>query len=130
MNLAVNARDAMPEGGQLRIELTTLTVKDARQSPLPGLSAGAWVRIDVQDTGTGIRPEHMAHVFEPFFTTKEPGKGTGLGLAQAHGIVAQHDGYISVRSELGEGTTFSIFLPAQPVATMRARPPCCGQTCR
>ena len=116
MNLAVNARDAMPEGGQLQIELTALVVKDARQSPLPGLNAGAWVRIDVQDTGTGIRPEHMAHVFDPFFTTKEPGKGTGLGLAQAHGIVAQHDGYITVSSELGAGTRFSIFLPAEPVA--------------
>ena len=116
MNLAVNARDAMPEGGQLRLGLSKLKVTDGKHSPVPGLDQGDWVRIDVQDSGTGIRPEHMAHIFEPFFTTKEPGKGTGLGLAQAHGIVAQHAGHITMTSELGVGTTFSIFLPAQPLA--------------
>ena len=79
MNLAVNARDAMPEGGQLQIRLAKLTIKDGKHSPVTGLGEGDWVRIDVQDSGTGIRPEHMAHIFEPFFTTKEPGKGTGLG---------------------------------------------------
>ena len=116
MNLAVNARDAMPEGGQLRIRLAKLTGIDARHPPVPGLGEGDWVRIDVQDSGTGIQPEHMAHIFEPFFTTKEPGKGTGLGLAQAHRIVAQHAGHIVVTSEPGVGTSFSIFLPAQPLA--------------
>ena len=117
VNLAVNARDAMPQGGQLRIALEKLTVADGQHTPVPNMSGGEWMRIDVQDTGVGIRPEHMAHIFEPFFTTKEPGKGTGLGLAQAHGIVAQHDGHMSVVSEQGIGTTFSIFLPAQPVKT-------------
>jgi PAS domain S-box-containing protein len=116
MNLAVNARDAMPEGGQLQIRLSKLTITDGKHSPVTGLGERDWVRIDVQDSGTGIRPEHMAHIFEPFFTTKEPGKGTGLGLAQTHGIVAQHAGHIIVTSEPGEGTTFSIFLPTQPLA--------------
>ncbi len=117
MNLAVNARDAMPEGGQLRIALRrSCAVTAGKHAPVPGMSEGEWVRIDVQDTGTGIPPEHLAHIFEPFFTTKEPGKGTGLGLAQAHGIVAQHDGHITVTSEPRVGTTFSIYLPALVLA--------------
>ena len=115
VNLAVNARDAMPQGGHLRIVLDKVAVTAGKHTPVANMAAGEWVRIDVQDTGAGIRPEHLAHVFEPFFTTKEPGKGTGLGLAQAHGIVAQHDGHIVVGSEPGVGTTFSIFLPAQPM---------------
>ncbi len=112
MNLAVNARDAMPRGGQLRIAVERLAVADAKHAPVPGMQAGQWVRIDVQDTGMGISPEHLPHVFEPFFTTKQPGKGTGLGLAQVYGIVAQHEGHINVTSEVGIGTTFSIYLPA------------------
>jgi two-component system, cell cycle sensor histidine kinase and response regulator CckA len=113
VNLAVNARDAMPQGGHLRIVLERVDVTAGKHAPVANMAAGEWVRIDVQDTGAGIRPEHIAHVFEPFFTTKEPGKGTGLGLAQAHGMVAQHDGHIVVSSEPGVGTTFSIYLPAQ-----------------
>ncbi len=116
VNLAVNARDAMPQGGHLRIALEKLTITDGKHLTVPNMAGGAWVRIDVQDTGVGIRPEHMAHIFEPFFTTKEPGRGTGLGLAQAHGIVAQHDGHITVTSAQGMGTTFSVFLPAQSLA--------------
>ncbi len=112
MNLAVNARDAMPQGGQLRIALERLLVTSAKRPPAPGMREGDWLCLTVQDTGTGIAPEHLAHIFEPFFTTKEPGKGTGLGLAQAHGIVAQHNGHIVVTSEQGVGTTFSIYLPA------------------
>ena len=111
-NLAVNARDAMPHGGQLRIALERLIVTDTKRAPVPGMDAGEWVRIDVQDTGVGIPPEHLPHIFEPFFTTKAPGKGTGLGLAQVYGIVAQHDGHITVASEAGMGTTLSIYLPA------------------
>ena len=111
-NLAVNARDAMPHGGQLRIALARLIVTDAKRAPVPGMAVGEWVRIDVQDTGVGIPPEHLPRIFEPFFTTKAPGKGTGLGLAQVYGIVAQHDGHITVVSEVGIGTTLSIFLPA------------------
>jgi PAS domain S-box-containing protein len=115
MNLAVNARDAMPQGGQLRIALERFQLKPGERPLLPELRQGEWLRIDVQDTGTGIQNDILPHIFEPFFTTKEPGKGTGLGLAQAHGIVAQHDGYVLVSSEPGLGTTFSIFLPAHAV---------------
>jgi PAS domain S-box-containing protein len=120
MNLAVNARDAMPQGGQLRIALERMERKSGDRPLLPDMQPGEWLRIDVQDTGTGITPDTMAHIFEPFFTTKEPGKGTGLGLAQAHGIVAQHDGHILVASEPGIGTTFSIFLPAHAVGAAAA----------
>jgi len=112
LNLAVNARDAMPHGGQLRMALEKLLVTSAKRPPVPGMNEGDWLCLTVQDTGTGIAPEHLAHIFEPFFTTKEPGKGTGLGLAQAHGIVAQHNGHIVVTSEPGIGTAFSIYLPA------------------
>ena len=76
------------------------------------MPAGEWLRLLVSDTGSGIAPDHLARIFDPFFTTKEPGKGTGLGLAQVHGIVALHDGHVAVESELGAGTTFTIYLPA------------------
>jgi PAS domain S-box-containing protein len=115
MNLAINARDAMPSGGRLTIALAKVAALPEAQAS-PTARDGAWLRIDVQDTGTGIAPEHMGHVFEPYFTTKEPGKGTGLGLAQAHGIVAQHEGAITVTSEVGVGTRFTIYLPALEIA--------------
>jgi signal transduction histidine kinase len=111
MNLALNARDAMPNGGRLRFELSRFTQVAGQPPPLPDLSPGEWVRIIVSDTGPGIPPEARAHIFEPFFTTKPIGRGTGLGLAQVYGIIRQHDGYIDVQSEPGTGATFRIFLP-------------------
>jgi len=107
MNLASNARDAMPNGGELQIDLTRTTGDN-----LDANSLGDWVRIQVRDTGSGIHPEILPHIFEPFFTTKAAGKGTGLGLAQVYGIVQQHGGQINIHSQLGQGTTFSIYLPA------------------
>ena len=112
MNLAVNARDAMPEGGRLTVSLAHVTAESPRTAPLPTMASGPWVRLQVTDTGTGIAPQDMAHIFEPFFTTKAAGAGTGLGLAQVHGIVAQHNGHITVDSAVDAGTTFTIYLPA------------------
>ncbi len=112
MNLAVNARDAMPAGGQLRFELARQQLGPQDKLPVPAMTPGGWLRLLVADTGTGIAPAHLAHIFDPYFTTKEPGKGTGLGLAQVHGIVALHNGHITVESELGSGTTIAIYLPA------------------
>jgi len=107
MNLVVNARDAMPGGGVLRIGLSHVA------ESLPPT-----ICLSVSDTGTGIPPDVLPHMFEPFFTTKERGEGTGLGLAQVHGIVAQHSGHIDVDTEVGQGTTFRIYLPAcQPGET-------------
>jgi two-component system cell cycle sensor histidine kinase/response regulator CckA len=113
MNLAVNARDAMAAGGTLEIGLDEITVEEG-QAPLPAMEAGVWVRLRVSDTGTGIPEELVERIFEPFFTTKAPGHGTGLGLAQVHGIVGEHGGHIAVDSQLGEGTTFTVYLPALP----------------
>ena len=110
-NLAVNARDAMPEGGELRIGLSSLMVAEGERPPLPEMGPGDWVVWTVSDTGTGMPPEVIAHIFEPFFTTKKVGKGTGLGLAQVYGIVKQHGGEIGVESQVGKGTTFTIYLP-------------------
>jgi PAS domain S-box-containing protein len=109
MNLVVNARDAMPDGGRLSIEvsLRVLSEPDAQRS----LSEGRWVTLAVTDTGTGIDPEIRTHIFEPFFTTKEVGKGTGLGLSTVFGIVKQSDGHVEVESEMGRGTTFRVWLP-------------------
>jgi len=115
MNLALNARDAMPEGGNLRIGLERIRIEDNKEAVLPEMEAGDWVRVTVSDTGAGIPPDDLPHVFDPFFTTKTPGKGTGLGLAQVHGIVKQHEGEIDVESQVGRGTTFTVYLPALPV---------------
>ncbi len=126
MNLAVNARDAMPEGGKLRIELEQVSVADGESAPLPEMGAGDWVKVAVSDTGRGISTDELPHIFEPFFTTKEPGKGSGLGLAQVYGIVKQHDGHIDVRTSPGQGATFSLYLPAmlqpEPAETQKKDP--------
>ncbi len=111
MNLALNARDAMPKGGELSFALDQNEVQ-AEQPPYPGMKTGSWVSIRVSDSGTGIDPDVMLHMYEPFFTTKPQGKGTGLGLSQVYGIVKQHNGFIDAESTPGEGTTFVIYLPA------------------
>ncbi|MBN2003037.1 MAG: PAS domain S-box protein [Anaerolineae bacterium] len=111
MNLALNARDAMPDGGVLSLDLTTLRVKRAASAPLPEMLPGDWIRLSVSDTGTGISDDVLQRLFTPFFTTKAPGKGTGLGLAQVYGIVTSHEGRIDVETQVGKGTTFCIFLP-------------------
>ena len=112
MNLAVNARDAMADGGALHIELLRTTVQSTSKLPVASMTSGEWIQLVVDDTGHGIAADHLPRIFEPFFTTKEPGKGTGLGLAQVHGIVAQHEGHVTVASEPGAGTIFTIYLPA------------------
>ena len=112
MNLAVNARDAMPEGGKLSFELSHVRVGSNENPPIPDMFPGNWLVIAVTDTGVGIPLEDQSHIFEPFFTTKPIGQGTGLGLAQVYGIVKQHGGYIDLKSQVGEGTQFIIYLPA------------------
>ena len=111
MNMAVNAKDAMPDGGELR--LATHNIQLLSGSPeLPSSSAsGDYVRISISDEGAGMSPEIRKRIFEPFFTTKEQGKGTGLGLATSFGIIEQHGGWITVDSDPGQGTKFDIFLP-------------------
>jgi PAS domain S-box-containing protein len=111
VNLAINARDAMPDGGRLTIGAENVTLSEADAEAFPEGRAGQVVRLAVSDTGTGMDPETLARVFEPFFTTKEPGQGTGLGMSVAHGIARQHGGWIGAESTPGKGTTFAIFLP-------------------
>jgi PAS domain S-box-containing protein len=113
MNLAVNARDAMPEGGRLTISTLEESINEESQPLSPEAAPGDYVCLVVTDTGTGIAPEILPHIFEPFFTTKALGKGTGLGLPTVYGIVRQHHGWIHLHSELGKGTTFRIHLPTR-----------------
>jgi signal transduction histidine kinase len=121
LNLALNARDAMPNGGQLRIETADVELQDNR---IPdGPAAGQYVMISISDTGHGIAAEHLNKVFEPFYTTKEVGRGTGLGLSMVYGFVKQSNGHITIQSERGRGTTILVCLPradaeAAPVVTM------------
>jgi PAS domain S-box-containing protein len=122
MNLALNARDAMPDGGKLHFTLQYLQISPEAALPLPDLVPGDWICLLVRDDGTGIDPEIMPHIFDPFFTTKPVGKGTGLGLAQVYGIIKQHGGSIGVTSQIGEGTTFSLYLPALPMHLERVDP--------
>jgi len=123
LNLAINARDAMPDGGTLRVALLSTTESDVGDRPEPSGSCGSSVRLVVTDTGVGMPPEVQTHIFEPFYTTKTRGQGTGLGLSIVHGIVQDHGGRIEVRSVVNEGTTFIVVLPcigsgavSQPVA--------------
>ena len=111
VNLVVNARDAMPEGGDLLIGLSRIEIQVPADAPLEGMPAGKWTCLTVLDHGIGMSPEVMSHLYEPYFTTKPVGKGTGLGLAQVSGIVEQHNGYIKVESEVGRGTTFRVYVP-------------------
>ena len=124
LNLVINARDAMPDGGTVRIvaDNVVLGAEEAQKLEVP---AGDYVRVDVADSGSGIAPEHVPRLFEPFFTTKDAGKGSGLGLAMVHGFARQSGGTVTVSSEPGRGTTFSLFLPraAEKAAQAAPQPP-------
>src|SRR5262249_26579222 len=119
LNLCVNARDALAAGGRLTLAASNAAVDVATTADNPDARPGRQVLLTVEDTGTGIAPELLPRVFEPFVTTKPEGQGTGLGLPTVKGIVLQHGGFLTVRSEVGKGTTFSVYLPALEAAEGR-----------
>jgi len=124
LNLCVNARDAMPDGGRLGVFASNRRLDAAESDAIPGASPGAWCVFEVRDTGAGISQEVEKHIWDPFFTTKGEGRGTGLGLSTVRGIVASHNGFIDLHTEVGRGTTFRVFLPAvETGSSLSATPP-------
>jgi len=123
LNLVVNARDAMPDGGELKLSLSRQQRTGAETGAAVQIPPGDWIILRVSDTGTGIPEPYLPHLFEPFFTTKTAGEGVGLGLAQVYGIVRRHGGYIDVTSTVGQGTTFSLYLPVLPIPAEIATDP-------
>ena len=122
MNLALNSRDAMPTGGRLTIRTANVMLDDQRVRKHPPLLSGPYAMVAVTDTGFGIDAETRPHLFEPFFTTKEQGKGTGMGLASAYGIIKQNGGFIEVESEVGSGSTFTFYLPSAAMPASHPAP--------
>ena len=120
LNLCVNARDAMPNGGKLTLAASNLHLTQEEAERIPGARQGDWIVLEVRDTGTGIPPQVLPRIWEPFFTTKSADKGTGLGLGTVRGIVVSHRGFIDVQTELGKGTSFRVFLPVAEGQTVRA----------
>lgn len=120
MNLVVNARDAMPQGGDLRLATETVELEAASASTHPEARAGQFVCLRVSDTGVGIPADQLPHIFDPFFTTKQPGQGTGLGLATVDSIARQHHGWVEVSSRVGEGSEFRVYLPAITPASVES----------
>jgi signal transduction histidine kinase len=121
-NLCVNARDAMPDGGTLRLSAINCVLDEHQAAVIDGARPGAFVAVGISDTGSGIGPEILPHIWEPFFTTKEPGKGTGLGLATVRGIIESHRGFIDLATAVGRGTAFRIYLPATNLTTNEDQP--------
>lgn len=117
LNLCVNARDAMPNGGLLRFKAENLTLHERDASAIKGGQPGSYLMLEISDSGTGIPPEVMEHIWEPFFTTKSAGTGTGLGLSTVRGIVEKHSGFIELKTTVGRGTTFRVYLPASETTT-------------
>ncbi|MCX6902246.1 MAG: response regulator, partial [Verrucomicrobia bacterium] len=126
LNLCINARDAMPEGGTLKLTAINFSADEHFAGMVAGARPGAYALLQVSDTGTGIPPEHLGKIFDPFFTTKAEGRGTGLGLAVVYTVATNHGGFVQVRSQVGKGTTFEVYLPASPAALVHDEPalPC------